>query len=565
MWKYVGWGLLVAFVGVLLVMWTYSSSIDLEATQQTVIRDRHGQLIYGRKWQGYDSIEQLPQELVEKILMIEDRRFYRHMWVDFRAVARALWANIRAWQIRQGASTIDQQLIKLFSSAYERGWGQKIVEMTTAIRLNLSFDKEQILLAYLNQLPFPYGYRGVRAGCQLLYASWCDQLSTTQQFFLIATYQLWLNPYDREEFLLIQQRSQLLCSQFFVHRICMDWPPHGLADLTPVLESALYHVRRYYLSGWGLPLWEIGDMRTTFDLDLYKRIEKVISTSSSHRATIWAADCCVVVVDKVGNLMSMNVCRAWEDPREWYVNGCLSQRQVGSAMKPFLYIYAMKELGLTPESMIIDEETRFVWAGGTVYTPRNFDLTYHGEVSLASALGSSLNVPAVKLLDQAGADWYIWFLSDLRTAVGDSADDISRDAHRFSATHQWLSLALGTYEMSPLEFAQLWQIFAIWTTSTQASFVHWYQQQITQVREILSTDRRRVYSFVPGGPLDLPGWAVKTGTSRHFVDGWTCGIHVSDGRIICVWMGNYNGQPMKTTGIATAGYLWRLVAELVSK
>jgi membrane carboxypeptidase/penicillin-binding protein PbpC len=138
-----------------------------------------------------------------------------------------------------------------------------------------------------------------------------------------------------------------------------------------------------------------------FDFVMYQQIERILTTSALQREKIGAKDCCVMVMDGQGEMLSMNNCRAWEDKVSGKVNSCTAKRQTGSAMKPFLYIRAMQQLGLSPDDTIMDEEVEYVLDGGAIYAPKNFDLQYHGEVSLTTALASSLNIPAVRLLDEA--------------------------------------------------------------------------------------------------------------------------------------------------------------------
>lgn len=140
----------------------------------------------------------------------------------------------------------------------------------------------------------------------------------------------------------------------------------------------------------------------------------MIAGSATQRRTVNAQDCCVLVLDSDAQVVSMNLCRERSDLEAGKVNGCLMKRQTGSAIKPFVYLYAMHQLGLDPQDTIEDAPVSFPLENQQMYTPQNFDLRYHGTVTLTEALGSSLNVPAVKLLHQAGVAGFLAFITQLR-------------------------------------------------------------------------------------------------------------------------------------------------------
>ena len=139
---------------------------------------------------------------------------------------------------------------------------------------------------------------------------------------------------------------------------------------------------------------------TSYDLALSKRIDALLKNTRLQREQYNIRDCCVVVVDGRGELVTMNMCSDRDNPDTGKINSCLVPRQTGSAVKPFLYLYAFKQFGLKPTDTIVDEPVQFDLGGGNLYDPKNFDLTYHGEVTYAYALGNSLNVPAIKTLQK---------------------------------------------------------------------------------------------------------------------------------------------------------------------
>ena len=242
-------------------------------------------------------------------------------------------------------------------------------------------------------------------------------------------------------------------------------------------------------------------------------------------------DCCVLVLNEQGEVQTMNTCRAFDDKKGWEVNWCLSKRQTGSAIKPFLYIFALQKLGLTWGSMIVDEPVSYYLDEEQIYSPKNFSLSYYGEVSLATALGSSLNIPAVKLLHDAGVEEFIAFINRLRQEIANTEPDlVHQESQTFNAHNLGLSVGLGTYELSPLEFASLWKVFL-----TSWALADEYQSTIAEVADILSKNQYRTISFWVDNYLNMPGWSVKSGTSRHFIDGRTCWVHTAKKKIRKLW------------------------------
>ena len=503
----------------------------------------------------YTSPGDIPLSLRDLIVSIEDQRFSIHPGIDIIALARATRHNTtKPWK-RQWASTIDQQLIKLQAQAYQRTRQQKISENRGALMLNSKYSKDDILLAYLNAIPFPYGYQGMEGGCHLYYDKACNQLLDQQLLFLIASAQLSANGFHQQDFFAIIKRRKQLCQSLYkrdpeVYQRCegIDTAsPKDIWDLSRYQAPQRQHLAHMEQQGYDL---------TALDFQLHEKIESIIATSYPARENVKAEDCCIIILDGEGKVRSLNVCRDRSNPIAGKVNTCLAKRQTWSAIKPFLYLYALPILWLAMQDTIVDEPVSFDGGGGTSYEPKNYDLTYHGELTLAEALASSLNIPAVKLLHQAWPRGFLSFLSEQRKLIWHDPKDIQADAEQFSVYKLWLSLALWTYEMSPLSFAQLRHIFALKTNPSQTKL----KQDILTA---LSTAYLKVRWYGQDNYISPPGRATKTGTSRHFVDGRTCGMRLDDHLILCVRMGNHDAKRMEASGSTTAWFLRRLVVDVL--
>ncbi len=520
---------------------------------------------------------QADTKLVEMIVAIEDRRFRNHPGVDVIALGRVVINNIRSGEI-MWASTIDQQVIKLLEQAYSRTRQQKIHEIASSLLLQDN-GKDNILTTYLNLLPFPYGRQWIQEGCLLLFWLPCTSLTNYQRLFLIATYQTGNNPFTEKWFASIRERTNLLCSQWKKKnnpQIICEWTqitPQTKEDLSYLPVNAVYDPTLV-----DLIRQEVNSGDSVFNVSLTEEIDRILESTTSWRESIHGNDCCVMIVDNKWSTISQNTCRSPEDDDETYVNGCFQKRQVGSLMKPFVYLYALWVLDQTMDDRIVDEEVSFELPHGGVYKPQNFDLSFHGDVSLAEALASSLNIPAVKLLHQAWVEWYFPFYNRLRIIAGEDTEMIAKDSEQFNAEQLWLSVALWTYELSPYQAIGIWRLIfpqAVVTPSTTENNQRFSSLSSlrSEVTNVLADGSYRIHGFVHPERFTFPWRAIKTGTSRHYVDGWMCGVKLSStiyesrtyapGLTMCVWMWNYQWDPMDAAWADSAGILWWLVEEIL--
>ncbi len=518
---------------------------------------------------------QADDQLVSMILTFEDKRFRIHPGVDPLAWIRAVWQYFDTWKV-SGGSTIDQQVIKLIEQAYKRWRPQKFHEVASALLLQ-SNGKDAILTAYLNLLPFPYERRGIQQWCNLLFGLPCSALTSYQRLFLIATYQTGNNPYSEKWFVSIKNRADILCAvrkKKNKFMICDGEKilPQTKDDLSDVASSNTYDPLLV-----DLVTKEAQEWKTVFNIPLTEEINRVVDGTESWRDSLHGNDCCILVVDNAGQLISQTTCRSPEDDEGSYVNGCFQKRQVGSLMKPLVYLYALGKLWITMQDRIVDEEVSYDLPHGGVYHPQNFDLRYHGDVSLAEALASSLNIPAVKLFNEAWVDDYFPFFNRLRILAWDDEETISNDSEQFNADQLWLSAALGTYELSPYQAIRIRRLIyphAIPTTTTNENLQRFssLQSRREEITNVLADGSYRIHGFAHPERFTFPWRAIKTWTSRHYVDGRMCGVKLTTTTYkarsyapwltMCVWMWNYEWAPMDAAWADSAGILWGLVEEL---
>ena len=500
--------------------------------------DSAWQPLVGEKHIPYASLDDVPVALQELVVRVEDVRFRSHRGIDPLAVVRALWVWMSTWE-RQWASTIDQQVIKLDRQQFARYPIAKLIERRWALSLQPHYTKQEILLRYLNAVPFGNGVVGWRAACKQYRGATCEQLALEKWYLLLALAQVWWNPLQESQQERILARAQVLCSAY-------------APDVCPYLTVDLRSEMQLPRISWDPRVLDlVASMPDTqaFDSELQQRVQHLLELTKTQRAQYRIGDCCVLVLNWSGDIISANYCRGRQEPLAGKIDMCRVPRQTWSAIKPFLYMYAMQKLNYDKDTTIVDEPVQFDLWWWSLYDPKNFDLTYHGSVSLAYALGNSLNVPAIKLLHEVGVQPFLSFLQQQLLVTS------TEELNPKTADEVWLSLALGTYETSPLAFTQLWRTFL-------PGHIAWpYQRAQKEVVAILENPINKLVSFGQDSFLVHPGRAVKTGTSRKFIDARICGVATRQDRVACLRMGNYDNSPMLWPSGTVASYICALIVE----
>jgi penicillin-binding protein 1C len=528
----------------------------------------------------YEHFEEIPENLRQAILSIEDRRFFFHPGIDPIAIWRALKYNLYDSLLVKGgvgriwASTIDQQVIKLTQQAFTRSRTQKIREQFLALNLQFHYSKEEIFVHYINTIPFSHGIQGWKQACDIYVQKSCHLLNTPEMSYLLAVSQLGINPYKDANQEAILKRAKVICS-----KLTKEWENNcslldtpNYIDLsfkeTPLDPRIELFLKQEKLSR--SPLLKAKGNNSTkiivpeqsegegfFNQEVYTSIQSILTTTKSLRDQYHVKDCCIVIVDKDWKLISMNICNHRSDPEAGKINLCLQARQTGSAIKPFLYLYAMMTKRLKAEDTIVDEPVQYHLWDGSLYEPKNFDLKHHGKVTLAYALGNSLNIPAIKLTDMVGVKNFYNFLREQLSIYASWYDHNEKNPENLG-----LSIGLGTYEISPYAFTKLRTLFI----HEKQTFSPWQggygeAEGVREIFSILSNPSNKVHSFWQDSFLNTPWWAVKTGTSRKFIDGRVCGVHSDKGLSMCIRMGNYDNQAMKGASSEVVGYVWNLVTK----
>src|SRR3989440_4594008 len=499
------------------------------------------------------ALEEVPRHVIDAVLAAEDKRFYFHHGIDWLATGRALVAGLTHGRIVSGASTITQQLVKI-SERRPRTWRAKLIESVTALRLEQSWSKDQILAAYLNRLDCGNLNIGLAAATDYYFGKPVSDLSDAEASFLagLPKNPRKLNPHvaadaaRRRQMTVLERmrRNDSLDAARFDRAIA-----ESLALRPPQRRFRAPHFVEMVLPQ--LPETPAAEIRTTLDFRLNEQVETIIRERLAQLREHNVHNAAAVVIDNAtGDVIALVGSENYFAPGVGQVNGAWAQRSAGSALKPFTYLLAL-ERGATPATVVADVRTSFPAAGG-FYRPENYNPRCFGPVRYRTALASSLNIPAVKVLLAAGGP----------AALHERLRECGLTTLNRPAEVYGLGLTLGNCEARLLEmtnaYASLARLgeFRPWRvlSDSPSAARHYSQPELVwQIADILSDNSARTLAFGMNSALrfDYPV-ACKTGTSTDFRDNWTIGFTPEFS--VGVWAGNFDGAPMReVSGVSGAG------------
>ena len=546
----------------------------------TTLTDRHGVVLYearaadGTRSEPLDP-HALPPTLVEATLAAEDARFFHHPGVDALALVRAAWRNLRAGRVLQGGSTITQQVVKLLLAGGGRGASgrrprhpraflAKLHEGILALRLEHRLSKREILALYLELAPYGNQFVGVERASRGYFGCPSASLTPAQAAFLAGLPQrpTGFNPYRSKAAALRrghQVLDRMVANGVLSKEAAVQARGERLGFSRDVPAFAAPHFVEMVLAGFGEG--RPARIRTTLDAHLQEEVQGILRSQRAALRQHGAHTAAVVVLDNAtGDWL------AWEGSGDYFdaehggaIDGALTARQPGSALKPFTYALAF-ERGYTPASVLPDIPAHFPTAeDGVLYSPRNYDGRYRGPLRARAALAGSENVPAVAL----ASDLTIPALVRLLKRAGLTTFDKT-------AAHYGLGLTLGNAEVRLAELTAAYAAFprggarvvpraVIGRLALPAAERLFSPSTAFWISDILSDAEAREYVFGRGGSLEFPfPVAVKTGTSQAYHDNWTIGYtrHVTVG----VWVGNFDRKPLEnSSGVTGAGPIFHAV------
>lgn len=568
----------------------------------TKIFDRNGKLLYeildplaGRRTRV--PLGELPANFKNAVISVEDASFYDNPGVDAAGVARALLQYAQEGQIVSGGSTLTQQLARQVLLTREekesRTVTRKLREMLLALRITQTYSKDQILEMYVNEVYFGNLAYGVEAAAQTYFGKPARDLDLAESAMLAGFIQspAAYDPYVN--FDAARARQRVVLDLMVKHnalpesdaQLARDESLHFAAtDKRDLIRAPHFvaYVRNLLEQEYGADFVNRGGLRvtTTLDLNVQERAQEIVrrhidelkNRTRNENAPDYNLNDAALVALKPdsGEILAMVGSADYFDASiDGAVNVALALRQPGSSIKPVTYATAFSQ-DYTPAKVLSDVPTTFQTKEHEPYAPQNFDRQWHGPLSLRSALASSNNMIAVKVLEHVGLPAMI----DTAKALGISTFD---DPDRFG-----LALTLGGGEVKLLELTAAYAAFAnqgkrvepraILSVSNLQSPISDNQKQETAdeavspqvaylITSILSDDYARIPAFGEDSVLKLsrPA-AAKTGTTTDFRDNWTVGY--TPDLAVGVWAGNADNAPMyRVTGVTGAGPIWHDVME----
>jgi penicillin-binding protein 1C len=497
------------------------------------------------------KLKNVNSAIVRSLVAIEDGRFFSHPGVDPLAVARATVQNLLAGRIESGASTITMQLARLIDPA-PRTFKNKIIESLRAINLELRYSKKQILAMYLNRLPFGGNVVGVETAARIYFGKTADNLSLAEAA-LLAGIPRDPNRYNPLRNLkLARERQKNVLKKMYESDAIGDLEykkarrkqirprrhlfPHRANHLTELIRGRGYS----------------GSVQTTIDYKLQKSLQEQAAEHGAHLKHYGVHNLSVAIIENhTGKVRAYLGNHDFFDSKHaGQVQGPFALRSPGSALKPFLYLYAFEEGKLTPRRQLIDVASHFVGL-----TPENYSRRFKGQVSVEKALRQSLNIPAVRVLNRMGLDDFHGFLTELGFA------------HlKEESSYYGLGLILGGCGVNLMELSSAYATLARGGEYIPLTFIEDNQSR-RPVDNLYSEEAAYlVHSILKDSGEDFSQTPVayKTGTSTHHRDAWT--IAYNPEYTVGVWAGNFSGEGAKElVGRRAAQPLARRIFQMLSR
>jgi penicillin-binding protein 1B len=525
--------------------------------------------------------DEIPPLLVETLKAVEDRRFDTHHGVDVRAVLRAAIVDLRHGEIRQGASTLTQQLVRSFFLSNARTWHRKLQEALMAVALELHYSKDELMQAYINEVYLAQdGIRAIHGfglGSQYYFGKPLGELEVHELALLVAQvrgptyYNPTLHP-DRA----LERRNlilEIMAERGLVDaRTAKNEEERNLDVLPAAGRAASYYagfldlVRRQLYFEYPPELLERKGLKVLTTLDpaiqsaaedaLKAELTKLDAARPKNGVDLEGA----IVVTDPHNAEVLAIVGSRKSGFDGFNRALDARRPVGSLIKPAVYLAALETGRYTVASMIDDTPISVQLDDGKVWEPKNFGNEVHGSVPLVRALAESFNMATVRL----GMDVGVEAVGHMLVRLG-----LTRPPPRFP------SLLLGSIELSPYEIAQIYNTLANGGFRAPLRAVRavvdgegkTMQRYPLEINEAANTDNvyaldRSLVEVMERGTgatarnLIAPGLTVagKTGTSDDLRDSWFAGF--SSDRLIVTWVGNDANRATGLTGATGASRVW---------
>lgn len=565
-------GFIVAVVlsGVLWLSFFYSELrvdldhvIDYKPKLSTEFYDVNGELVanifdgQNRKYAYYNEI---PPRMIEALIAVEDTAFFEHDGVNLEAIFRAVIKDIQSMSLKEGASTITQQLIKNMVLTRERKFSRKLKEVILAYQIERKLNKEQILERYLNEVYLGHGYYGVKTAAQGYFKKSLDALSLKEIAILVGLPKAPSN-YDptRHLDLSIARANAVITRLKDLGWISKDEYISAINELPVVYDETLTQNKAPYVIDEAIkqlstiyPDIKSGGYKVNLTIDL--RLQNVAQNAlqmgydeilkRDNNASMDKLNGAILVTNpQTGQILAM--LGGIDYAKSNYNRVTQSTRQPGSSFKPFVYQIALNS-GYSPASKVADVAMAFDGVGDDkkAWKPKNYAKDFAGFISLKEALIKSRNLATISLLVDVGFD-NVW------KKLGEFG---------FKNIPPNLSIALGSFGISMIDYSELYSVFAGLGRISKPYLINQITDRYGQSKEFKPSFReiepaKQAYlmidmmrSVVTSGTarrarIEGVEVAGKTGTTNNNIDAWFCGFTPDMQAII--WYGNDDNTPMR--------------------
>ena len=542
--------------------------------EATRIYASNGELIASlfKENRAFIPLGEIPLSLQQAVIAVEDDRFYQHRGVDVRGSLRAIWRNVRAREVVEGGSTITQQLARSLFLTPERVFSRKLAEILLAFEIERRLTKPEILERYLNQVYFGPGGYGVDLAARVYFGKHAKDLTLSESALIAGLIRAPSTSSPFHRFAIAKARQTVV-----LHRMVelgyISADQARIAEMQPIKLAAennagLVGIRAPYFVSYILPyltkrygedtLYTSGlRVYTSLDIQMQIAAERAVRDGVDYGQAqrLKTSQAALVAIDpRTGAIRAM--IGGYDFTKSQFNRAWQAQRQPGSAFKPFIYTTAIANR-MPPTKVIDDAPVTYEIPGFKTWEPKNYDDTYSGPVTMRTALERSINIPAIKTLDEVSPARVIEYASRMGIK---------------SPLNPYLSLALGTSEVTLLEMASAYGVFATLGVRAEPTAVLRVTDRSGRVLEenfprrelVLSQEVAYVMTdLLKGVILRGTGRAAaigrpaagKTGTTDDYRNAWFIGY--TPYLAAAVWVGNDDNTPMrKVVGGMVPARIW---------
>lgn len=583
--KYIIWGGivlgLIIFAGVLLMTGDMPNPKRLSSggyAESSIIYDRNGNFLYeifADKRRTSVKLQEVPKQVIQATLAIEDNNFYKHHGFDMRGILRGLYRTAIEKRL-QGGSTITQQLVKNGLLTPERTWKRKVKEAVLTVATEIMYSKEEILEMYFNQTPYGGTIWGISAAAKGIFNKELKDLTLAESAMLAGLpgsptkYSPFVHPdaaKQRQELVLKRMEELKYITSEEAETARKEIMNYYVSKSNINAPHFVFYVREKLAEKYGAKVVNEGGLRvtTTLDLEIQKYAQETVATEIGKLVKSNVTNGAVLVTNpKSGEILAMVGSKDYfSNDIDGKYNVTTALRQPGSSIKPLNYAVGIETGKVTAASIFEDGPTCFEIENQKNYCPTNYGGAYYGIQTLRNSLGNSLNIAAVKMLKMNGLQTFVASASAMGITTFNNASDYG------------LSLTLGGGEVMMTDMATAFGVLANQgvrqdlvsilkvvdkngKTLEEASYVPG-ERVISRetsyiISHILSDDGARSMVFGRGSMLNIKGHpevAVKTGTTNDLRDNWTIGY--TQDYVTTVWVGNNDNSRMRGIASGTTG------------